>query len=159
VGAPWLRSKREAKEQGGDGEREELRAWSPGKIPRRRITTARAGPQSACGARCESLPAQSQRSPGRAALLQAETLFLVFRFFNAPGLAKAGAVCSAWRAAAADARHARGDARELAPGLCAAAGAHEQLAPRPPRCRRVPRAQGGHHVSQRERECGGQRVR
>ena len=104
VGAPWLRSKREAKEQGGDGEREELRAWSPGKIPRRRITTARAGPQSACGARCESLPAQSQRSPGRAALLQAETLFLVFRFFTAPGLAKAGAVCSAWRAAAADER-------------------------------------------------------
>ena len=102
TGTPWLRSKREAKEQSGDGPREELA--SPGKIPRRRITTARSEPQSASAAKYENLSAQSQRSPARAALLQAETLFLVFRFMSAPQLSKTGSVCSVWRAAAADER-------------------------------------------------------
>ena len=102
AGTPWLRSKREAKEQSGDGPREELA--SPGKIPRRRITTARSEPQSASAAKYESMSAQSQRSPARAALLQAETLFLVFRFLSAPQLSKTSSVCSVWRASAADER-------------------------------------------------------
>ena len=80
---------------------------SPGKIPRRRVTTVQGSMRNLSAPSCEpDAPAapSSLRPAARSALQQAETLQLIFRFLDAPQLSRAGCVCLIWRTAAADER-------------------------------------------------------
>ena len=84
---------------------------SPGKLPRRRVTTGRAGETQTAMQSSQQLvspqpPAApaSTHLPARSTLLQTQMLFLVFRFLDAHQLSGVSPVCSAWRTTAADER-------------------------------------------------------
>lgn len=93
------------KEEATADERDQL-AGTPGKIPRRRITTTtRMSPFGLLStASCTGAVGMAQRPAPARSMQQKEPLFLVFRFLDASRLLCAGSVCSVWRNAAADER-------------------------------------------------------